>query len=282
MLEVRNLSFSVSKRPILLPLSFEAEAGNFYVLLGANGAGKSTLIKLLSNEYEVSGGSVLWKGRPLSSYKIREIAKERAVMTQKVHLSNDFDTEEIVMMGRYPHFASSPREEDRHVVRKVIEETGISAFTGKPYHQLSGGEQQRVQFARVLAQLEEAGPEAKGKLMLLDEPLNNLDVKYRHLILSQAKAFARKGNSVIMVMHDINLAARYADRILLLKKGRLMTEGKPSEVIRDEILSLCYDCPARVAEHPFYENCPVVFFEDRGIKNEVLGSSSFEEIASSA
>lgn len=257
MLEVRNISYGTAGKEILREISFVARPGKFLGILGPNGAGKSTLLKLLSRELKMQHGHVLFNGIGLNVFSITDMAKARAVMTQNISMSGHFNVHEVVMMGRYPYFKSVPQPADADAVQRALVMAGLQDFEHRTYHSLSGGEQQRVQFARVLAQMD--SPQVKPKMLLLDEPLNNLDIKYQHQLLETAVDFSRKGNVVMAVLHDINLSALYADELLLLHRGKLKAMGSPHEVINEKILETCYDFPVRVTEHPYHPS-PVVYF----------------------
>ncbi len=257
MLQVENISFQIKKKYILQDVSFEASSGDFVAILGANGAGKSTLIKLLSQELKTTEGNISWKKQLLRKIPSQQMALERAVLTQNIHMSHDFPVNEVVLMGRYPHFKTHPQSQDWEAVKATMAQTDIEDFKERSYASLSGGEKQRVQLARALAQLHDE--QAESKLLLLDEPLNNLDVRHQHNCLQLSQAFVKQGNVLLLVMHDINLAAMYAQKILLLHQGKVMGFGSPAEVLTEENLRLCYHFPVKVETHPHYQ-CPVVYF----------------------
>lgn len=262
MLKVENISFQVKankkRKHILQDVSFEASSGEFLAILGANGAGKSTLIKLLSQEMKPTQGNILWKKRFLRKTSPQKMALERAVLTQNIQMSHDFPVNEVVLMGRYPHFKNYPLTKDWEAVETTMQQTDTLAFKGRTYASLSGGEKQRVQLARALAQLYDEQVQT-SKLLLLDEPLNNLDVRHQHNCLRLSQNFAQQGNVILLVMHDINLAAMYANKILLLHQGQVIGFGNPTEVLTEENLSHCYDFPVKVEHHPYHQ-CPAVYF----------------------
>ncbi|HAS46305.1 MAG TPA: heme ABC transporter ATP-binding protein [Microscillaceae bacterium] len=258
MLQVENISFRIKSKHILQGVSFETYPGEFIAVLGANGAGKSTLIKLLSQEHKPFKGRILWKKRALRKTSAQQMASERAVLTQNIHMSHDFPVNEVVLMGRYPHFKNYPQTKDLEAVKATMQQTDTLVFRDRSYASLSGGEKQRVQLARALAQLHEVDHHS-SKLLLLDEPLNNLDVKHQHNCLRLSQSFAQQGNVLLMVMHDINLAAMYAHKILLLHQGQVVGFGTPTEVLTEDKLSLCYNFPVKVEHHP-YHHCPAVYF----------------------
>ncbi len=232
MIVAENISFRAGPKTLLDDVSFRAMPGQLIAITGANGAGKSTLLKLLAKELSPSMGSVTIHNKPLSDYPYQELARFRAVLSQQNTLSVSFRVDELVMMGRYPHFGRFPSEADHDIVRLAMEKTGIASFAGRAYHTLSGGEQQRVQLARVLAQIYDQ----PNGILLMDEPTTGLDLLYQQHMLQMARELADKQYTVICILHDMNIAARFADRILVLKNGRTIAWGLPGEVIREDLL----------------------------------------------
>lgn len=266
MLQVRELDYHTKDRSILRNISFRGRAGEVIAITGPNGAGKSTLIKILSRELAPSQGNISWNETSLDDFNEQRMAHHRAVLSQNIQVSHDFPVKEIVTMGRYPFFKKQPSENDLAIVQDAMQKTDVTVYEDRSYQKLSGGEKQRVQLSRVIAQVNDR-PETEKitqnflqpKLLLLDEPLNNLDIKHQHRCLEIARKLADEGHLVIMVVHDINIAARYADKILLLKGGEQLAFGKPEEVLEENLLQRCYDLKVMVNTHPFY-NCPYVFF----------------------
>ena len=256
MLQIQHASYSIRGKHIVNDVSFTARSGRFIAIIGPNGAGKSTLLKLISGELHCDSGSVHWLDQPLASFSDAQMARERAVMTQQIFMSVDFPVEEVVLMGRYPHFHNSPTAQDWQAVREAMHQCGIEHLATRSYRSLSGGEQQRTQIARALAQV---NTEEKHTFLLLDEPLNNLDIRHQHSCLELSRAYVSGGNTALMVMHDINLAALYADDILLMHNGRLLAFGNATSVLTEENLFQAYQFPVRVEAHP-YHTCPVTYF----------------------
>ena len=254
MLIIEQLSYQIKGKPLLAGVSAEVAPGELLAVLGPNGAGKSTLMRLISGEWPMQQGRIQWLGDDLMRLRGDEVARMRAVLTQKVHMSHAFPAREVVLMGRYPHFKRQPSAEDWAAVDACMDRTETWDFADRNYQTLSGGEQQRVQLARAMAQVAQAGGPF---LLLLDEPLNNLDIRHQYALMQEAQRFARQGHVVLLVMHDLNLAARFADRILLLKAGRLQAFGIPQQVLTDLHLTRTYDCPMQVMAHPT-QGFPVV------------------------
>ncbi|MGJ1198586.1 heme ABC transporter ATP-binding protein [Sphingobacterium spiritivorum] len=246
MLRVEKLTYEIKGRKLLKDVSFQLREGEVLALLGANGAGKSTLMRLLSGDLEATEGSIHLYGKTLSSYHVTELAKRRAMLSQQNAMSMAFKVKDIVIMGRYPHFKSSPAAYDMDIVHEVMKICGVELFADRSYLSLSGGEQQRVQLARVLAQIWD-NPDS---LLLLDEPVSALDLRYQQQVLAIAKALSRKGFMVVVVLHDVNLASIYADRIIMLKNGRKWFDGTAIEVLDKQSLYTVFSVEADVNIHP--------------------------------
>jgi len=221
MIEATSISYQVSGKYLVRPLSVTFHAGEMAVIMGANGAGKSTLLKLLTGALKPSSGNVLYKNKDLSAYTSEELAKERAVLSQSYQLNFPISVSDIIMMGRYPYFNTSPTLHDQAIFDSAIYTLGIKHLLDRDYNTLSGGEAQKVQMARVLAQVWQSKGD-NPKTLYLDEPVSSLDMKYQHEILGISKRFAEAGNAVVTVLHDVNLALQYADRIYFMKEGELI------------------------------------------------------------
>ena len=220
MIEAKSISYQVSDTYLVKSLSAKFHAGEMMAIMGANGAGKSTLLKLLTGALKPSSGNVICKGKDLSVYTSEELAKERAVLSQSYQLNFPITVADIIMMGRYPYFSASPTLHDQAITDSAVYTLGIKHLLDRDYNTLSGGEAQKVQMARVLAQVwQNKGDQPKA--LYLDEPVSSLDMKYQHEILGIAKRFAEAGNAVIIVLHDVNLALQYADRICFMINAEL-------------------------------------------------------------
>lgn len=253
MIEVKELTYQIGKKELLNQLSFEVAPGELLAILGANGAGKSTLMKLLCREISPTKGDILFRGINLRQYKLPELAKQRAVLSQHNTISISFMVNELVMMGRYPHFDQVPGANDMAIVKQVMTETGITHLAGRDYNTLSGGEQQRVQLSRVLAQIYDC-PDA---CLFLDEPTTGLDLLYQQQIMELARKMANRGYCVICILHDINFASRFADKILMLKHGKKVAMGTPVEVISCENIHETFSINVKLMECEGY-SCPLV------------------------
>ncbi|RAV28325.1 heme ABC transporter ATP-binding protein [Sinomicrobium soli] len=226
MLRVESVSYKVNGRYLLKDITFSIRKGEIVAVIGANGAGKSTLMKILCREKKPTEGRVVYDGKNLDAYTARELAGKRSTFYQQNTVSLAFTAEEIVRMGRYTSTAKDKRA-DSIALSETMKICGISHLAGRSMLTLSGGEQQRVHLARVLAQVWDH----KNALLLLDEPVSAMDMLYQHQTLGIVNALAGKGYMVVCVLHEINMAAQYTDRIIMLKEGRKWWDGTPEEVL---------------------------------------------------
>jgi iron complex transport system ATP-binding protein len=228
-------------------LSFEA--GEVVALVGPNGAGKTTLIKVLAGDLVPTGGRVLLDGRPIAAFKPRELALRRAVLPQQTVLQFAFTAREVVEMGRTPRLERGSAERDAAIVARSLARTDATHLAERIYPSLSVGEQARVSLARVLAQ--------ETPILLLDEPTAALDLQHQGMVMDLAHEIAREGGLVVAVLHDLNLAAAYADRVVILHDGRLAADGTPWQTLTEGLLSEVFACPILVTTHPA-RDCPLV------------------------
>lgn len=253
MMEVRNAGFEVRGRKLLDNVSLSVKPGEFWAVLGANGAGKSTLIKLLSAEQGTTSGSVHFHNRDLRKYKLKELAKKRAVLSQQNNITLSFTSQEIVLMGRYPFYDADPTQRDLAIVDICLKKVGIAHLKSRLYPTLSGGEQQRVQLARTLAQVWEI----ENGLLLLDEPTTGMDLLHQYETFQLAKELTRKNFAVIAVIHDLNQALQYADRVLMLKSGRTHAMGSPESVLTEQAIQEAFGLPVQIIQSEMTP-CPVI------------------------
>jgi len=269
MFRAEDISVTIRKRQLLKNIDFTCKKGEVTALIGPNGAGKTTLLKAISGDIPFEGKVTLHESN-ITDYSAKDLAKIKAVLLQKSNLQFDFKVNEVTMMGRYPYFSHTPSQNDHKIANYYTNYLSLSDHVEQVHISLSGGEQQRNHFARVLAQLDSNS--LLPKLLLLDEPLNNLDIKYQYQFMEMIKEFADKGNSVIVVMHDLNMTAEFANQVVLLKNGKLQALGTPEEVYTTQILEGCYEIPVHIQPHPF-KNHPMVLFN---LQNNNLDNVSEE------
>lgn len=235
-LAAMNVTVERAGRAILCDVSLTAAAGRLLALVGPNGAGKSTLLTILAGQGMPTRGAISLDGRSLQAWQPRELARRRAMLSQRVDLEFGFTAEEVVGLGRSPHAPDAAK--DAHIVDAALRAANAWPLRRRRYTELSGGEKQRVQLARVLAQVWE--PARAGNWVLLDEPEAGLDIAHQHFILQRARTLASQGFGVIAVLHDLNLAARYADEVAVLADGRLLRHGSPDDALEPVLLSGIY------------------------------------------
>lgn len=254
-----SISFSSNKISILRNLNIQVNVGECIAIVGPNGAGKSTFLNLLANEIESGERKKIHvKEKPLPKWTFTELSIHKSKFSQ--HNSNDIPllVDDVVLMGCYPYFDSKPTTEDLQIVEKIMHETDISHLQKRDYNTLSGGEKQRVHLARAFVQLENS---IEHKMMFLDEPLNNLDVRHQYKTLHLIIDFVKRGNAAIVVPHDLNLAAQFADRIFLMKNGEMVAEGTPDDVFQSERISEVYNFPCTICKNPINNNPLILFGE---------------------
>ena len=245
MLCVHNLHVLRGKKAVLTAIDLELKPGEVLGVLGPNGAGKSTLLGALCGELQPDQGQVLLDQRELAQWAGAQRAQRLAVLPQHSTLDFAFRVEEVVAMGRLPH--QSGRVRDDEIVLEALQAADAAHLQGRSYLALSGGERQRVHLARVLAQL---WPGQVGQTLLLDEPTSALDPLHQHITLQAIRAFADRGVAVLVILHDLNLAARYCDRVLLLQGGSPHALDTPEQVLRPEPLKAVFGLEVLVQAHP--------------------------------
>lgn len=250
MLTASDLAFRVGRKTILHAVSAAFEPGRLHLLIGPNGAGKSTLVKLLAHLMTPTTGDVHYAGVDPRSLGHRALAQRRAVLSQAVEVAFPIPARELVMMGRYPHFTGRPTAADEAICDEVMELLDVVPLGEQTYSTLSGGERQRVNFARVLAQIWRP-VDAAGRYLFLDEPLTFLDIQHQIRFMQIVRGFADRDDAVVVgVVHDLNLAARFADRVLLLENGTVTAIGTPDDVLTPEHLERAFHVTPVVVEHP--------------------------------
>jgi iron complex transport system ATP-binding protein len=252
LLQLQGVSVRRDGRPLLEVVSFDVSPGEFVAVVGPNGAGKSTLLRAVTGEWP-SLGQVRFAGRPRTQWDREALARRLAVMTQQPQLNFAFTVREVVELGRLPHRGAGAQA-DRRVVDAVLAALKLEGFADRSYLRLSGGERQRVQFARVAAQIWEP---AEPAVLLLDEPTSALDLAQQQSVLGVAQCLREQGAAVVAVLHDLNLAARHADRIAMLKAGRLVCLAPPQQALQPAVLREVFGVEADTLSCP-REGRPIV------------------------
>ncbi|CAN5394174.1 heme ABC transporter ATP-binding protein [soil metagenome] len=242
MMSASGVSVSYDGVSVLSDVDIEVRAGEVLALVGPNGAGKSTLLSVLSGDVTPSSGQVLVDGAALGSWSTVELAMRRAVLLQEVSLSFPFTVLQTVRMGRAPWAGLPAEDRDDEAVYEAMVETDVLQFAERVFMSLSGGERARAALARVLAQ--------EAPILLLDEPTAALDIRHQEQVLSLARARAAQGDAVVVVMHDLGLAAAHSDRVVILHNGRVRALGTPDDVMTEELLGEVYECPIELVRNP--------------------------------
>ncbi|MGO3708024.1 MAG: heme ABC transporter ATP-binding protein [Mesonia hippocampi] len=257
MIKAHQVSYSHKKYHILKGINVSIEYGELIAIVGPNGAGKSTLLNVLANELKTKDAErIFFKEKKFSEWNLDDLAKNKAKFSQHNPTDIPLLVKDVVIMGRYPFFEVSPKKEDLDAAENAMKKTDVFHMKNRAYNSLSGGEKQRVHLSRVLAQLEN---KIAHKLLFLDEPLNNLDIKHQHKILQTIKSFTQKTNTTIIVIHDLNLAAQFANKVVLMDKGKIVSQGEPSEVFTEDIITKTYGFPCKICDNPITKKPMIIF-----------------------
>lgn len=253
-LTLSQLRLERASRLILDDINLNVLAGEALALVGMNGAGKSSLLRCITGEWALTTGRIAVHGKPLAQYRAEDRARWLGVLPQSASLTFPLQVHEVIALGRYPHRTGHQR--DQAIIAAAANACDVTHLLHKPYIACSGGEQQRVQLARVLAQIWEPIID-RPRILLLDEPVSGLDLAHQHAVFRQMAPLQAQGVSVVFVVHDLNLAARYADRIAVLEQGKLVCTGTPSEVLTEERVARHFQLDVDIVPHPTL-GCPTI------------------------
>jgi iron complex transport system ATP-binding protein len=263
MYQAIDISFNAHGRDILKNISLSVIPGEFTSVVGPNGAGKSSLIRILSNENSSYKGNVLINGKAIRTYKPKELSRVRAVMAQHSALQFAFTAREVIALGR--HAYSKSKNHDSRVIDDVISVTGLEPLQDQNYLTLSGGEKQRVQLARVLAQVWEET--VYPRYILLDEPTSSLDIAQQQSMFSLVKSICARNIGVLAIVHDLNLAAQFSDHICMMNGGVVVDYGSVQNVFTRDNIERAFCCRVNIYYDPC-SKCPFIIPE-----NEILSST---------
>jgi iron complex transport system ATP-binding protein len=249
MLAAKNITYKIGQKTLLDDVSVAFEPAKLNLIIGPNGAGKSTLIKVLCNQQVSGQGTVSYDGKEINKFSVAALAQRRAVLSQNIELAFPLTVEEVVMMGRYPHFSGQPEQKDFTACKEAMTFFDVAAMADRNYMTLSGGEKQRVHFARVVAQI--WYPQKEGsRYLILDEPLTFLDVYYQFDFMYKVMELIKQQDVVVVgVVHDLNLAARFADKVVLVCNGKILADGSKKEVLIKENIKAAYHMEADISTH---------------------------------
>ncbi len=252
MLRACNIRVDLGQTIVLHDVSLSIAPGEVVAVLGPNGAGKSTLLAVLSGALVPHTGHATLENRPLSRWSPQALARKRAVLPQHSELAFPFRVLEVVLLGRSPHAGTTSRGKDLAVAKGALMETEANHLADRIYTTLSGGERQRVQMARILSQIDfsTTNNQVADRYLLLDEPTSSLDLAHQHATLVTARRAADRGIGVMAILHDLNLAAMYADRIVVLHGGRVAAEGLPEDVLTETMVRQAFNLSVSITRHP--------------------------------
>lgn len=243
-LEIKNLTIGHPDKQVLHDVNVSIAKGEMVGIIGCNGAGKSTLLKTIRGIIPKVKGDILYFGKPLEAYKEKDLATKVAYLQQNMETSFGYTCLDIVLAGRYPYMKwyEGENEKDKQLARDCLAYTGTLDLAERSIKMISGGQRQRVLLAKILAQ--------QTPIMFLDEPTTGLDMVYQEEIFRFAKALSEMGKTVLMVVHELNLAAKYCSRVLLIGEGTLLADGTPQEVLTEALLSKAYHADVVVNKNP--------------------------------
>ncbi|MFC4301855.1 heme ABC transporter ATP-binding protein [Cohnella boryungensis] len=245
MIEARRLSYRIGGREVLRQIDLRVEAGDFFGIIGPNGSGKSTLLKLLSGIESPASGEVLLEGKAIREYSRKETARRIAVLQQEALPAVGYTVREVVEMGRFPYqrWLGGEASDPEPVIRRVMEQLELQGLASRLVGELSGGERQRVALAKTMVQ--------EPRVLMLDEPTTYLDIGFQVQMMDYVQSWRREyGLTVVAVLHDLNLAAQYCDRLLVLHEGQATASGAPGEVLTSGLVQQVYGTEPIVLDHP--------------------------------
>lgn len=250
LVSTQGLSFHAGGRALVSEASIALRPGTTTILIGPNGAGKSTLLKLMTGEIKPSLGQVILDGSDLHAIPAWRLACQRAVMAQHARLMFPFSVYEVASLGVDGIGRAMPRPRRDALVGECLAAAGVLDLAGRPYQTLSGGEQQRVQFARTLCQIEAGRSIAPRQALFLDEPIASLDLCHQLALLDMARAIAARGVAVLIVLHDLNLAVTYADHLVVMDQGAIIAQGAPAQTLDDALLRQVFKVDLSLSRAP--------------------------------
>ena len=250
-IELKNLTIGYGERHVLSDVNATIKTGEIVGIIGRNGAGKSTLLKTIRGILPKHSGEVLFFDKKLEDYHEKELACKVAYLQQHVEVGFGYTGQDIVLAGRYPYMKwyESESEADKQLALDCMDYTGTLELADTPVTEVSGGQKQRILLAKVLAQ--------QTPILFLDEPTTGLDMVYQEEIFRFAKELAQMGKTILMVVHELNFAAKYCSRILLLGEGKLLADAPPEVAFTEELLSRAYDADIQVTRNPLNNNLEI-------------------------
>lgn len=253
-IKAKSIFWEVDNKRIIKDISLEINLGEVVSIIGPNGAGKSSFLNVLSGDIKPTSGSVSFDETNLKDISIQERSFMRSVMSQSQQIVYDFSVKEIIEMGWLDRGIASYSENFKEAVMKVASECSVHDLLEQKFNTLSGGEQRRVHFARTLIQLWRPSNSHDPRYMFLDEPTANLDILHEQNLMKLVRSKAMEGIGILLILHDLNLAAKYSDKLVIFKNGSLIKSGSPEEVLQSKVLTEVYGLDMEVAQDPLRVN----------------------------
>jgi iron complex transport system ATP-binding protein len=272
-IKLQNASLSLKDKEVLQALDISLRSSELTVLVGPNGAGKSTLLKLISGDHEPNSGRVIFDKQDLKNWRVEDLARRRAVMAQSSEIAFPFTVLEVVRMGASLQ-ATNLREAGEQAMQSLAQ-VDMAHYADRRFQELSGGEQQRVQLARTMSQVRTPCIEDRANFLLLDEPISNLDIRHQIEMLQLAKDYCLQGGGCLAVLHDLNIASMFADRLLVLQNGKIVGDGSPNETLTNDLISQIFGIQLQVNRPP---SCPIPYI----LPQTFFDASEHPPIANSA
>jgi iron complex transport system ATP-binding protein len=249
---IRDVFYAAGSAQILSGIALDVRPGGFNVILGPNGAGKSTLMRIAAGRLAPSSGDVLYGAASVTSLDAGALARRRAFLSQNIELTFPLAVEDVVLMGRYPHYRGTPSFKDKEIVARALDLVEMTGKRHQPYPTLSGGERQKTHLARVLAQIWNDDVASEDRILFLDEPTTSLDIHYQIHLLDTARDFLKRRCTIVASLHDLNMALDYGDHFFLLEQGRLVHEADGRGAVPKELVERVYRVKADVDESGYW------------------------------
>ena len=256
LLEIKSIFFKIKDKVILDDISLHVESGDMVSIIGPNGSGKTTMLKAISNEISITYGEINFINKNISDWDLNDFANKKAVLSQSNNLVFPFSVIDIVKMGRFPLKKKGNQIEENNLCKKILNIFDLDDYVNQNYITLSGGEKQRVQLARVIAQI--WSDDYSKKILILDEPTSYLDIKHQHLLFQFLKELNKKGLTIIMVLHDLNHALLNSNKIVVLKDSKLISFGETKNIITEELIKKVFEIDLKLINYKGSDT-PIIF-----------------------
>ena len=255
-LKLSSLSYQINQKKLIDNISLEIDSGDMVSIVGPNGSGKTTMIRLISNEILPSKGDILFKDKNICDWEVSQLACYRSVLSQSNNLVFPFSVLDIVKMGRFPLKNKGNNQQEDDLCRRILDIFDLRDYIEQNYITLSGGEKQRVQLARALAQI--WSDDYGDKLLILDEPTSYLDIKHQYALFDFLKELNKKGLTIMMVLHDLNHAISNSNKIILLKNSKLISFGETSTIINNDLINKVFEIDLKLINYDGMDN-PIIY-----------------------